>query len=704
MHAETMILNNKQGHSQTKRTVEFNNNDSQNKYLLRFNDQILHLSTIEDTKCRLTTSLNQIQGLPPDFISTDRLLRPSFSFIHNIIKIFVQKLSFASNLYDDEEELLEKDPQSLTRQEKIKFLFKMLTCVSLLMNERMDILVSPAKVLTGQDVHMTLLFFQCLSKAAEAIPPEQSMEVAKLVLEKGVTAAYKKSIKIRSTIVRIQSTFRGWAIRRKLSTPAKHSIQEHRIQCSLPKAKKEDNPQENSCRNESTNPMSSIVERDKKDSEKPSGSGNHTLNTEKESRRKSKRNKTTKDYRKKDPKLKIDCPLPTENEREIHLDSKGKRIGLEKSRTSLTTIPEKKVVKKFKIVNGIKTKQDIEIIQHVEKSPKTEKKNEEEDVAVLLVNLKTKMKNLQKREEKLNDKIEAARQKEEHLQICESRVSKLAESLRNKQERLAQERINQVMEIDKLRLEVSEGINRNRFVNDHDGVASVDSGQDDKYETLWKRACDNPTITDLRLKLEAKERSMRKRQDRMIKLEKELIKRMGEVEEEKKRVNDEKKAMNESKKKHQSALQKKRKPLTYNREHSPKSPQTRKQQKKNEAHESAYSSFHTGSLDFHPLLLQQLAQVSSERVDEMQNPRSVPKVKRNKNVRTNGDVSHLSISRSRDSMTPRRRNVKSSSLSRNSSGSNVSSVSEPKNESSKNEIPKSLVRYIDKQMHNNDLN
>ncbi len=710
----------------------------------RKKDQILHLSTIENTKNQLTKTLNpsEIPEIPHDFISTDHLLRPSFSFIHTIIKVYNQKFSFAKTLYDDERHILTTDdPQSLSRQEKIKFLFKIFLCVSLLMKERIDIFVSPAKVLSGQDVHLTLIFLQCLAKAVETISLDMSMKVANEIVKKknneGVNVAYKKSIKTRCMIVRIQAIYRGSVIRGKkllsYQVVKRSSKSSSSSSSSSSNRKKQDevSRHDQSC---STVPLEGVkkdgsttestkapneadvskegkklkhnIERNK--SEQTASS--HKVNDEGINMKK----KTTKQQNQKTD-LKGQTKERSSSD-DNHQDSKGGKTKLKEKKklvskkdkeTSqpLATIQETKVVKKFKIVNGIKTKQEIEIIQHVEQEEcldeSKEKKTEEEEVSALLAQLKAKMSNLKKREFQLNEKIEATRQKEEHLKMTESRVNKLADSLRNKQERLAQERIHQVMEMDKLRLEASEAFNRTKFGR-NECFDSTDSDNEDKYESLWKRACDNPTITDLRLKLEAKERAMKKRQDRMVKMEKELVKRMEEVKEEKKQIDDEKKVINESKKKH--ANRKKRRPLKHNREEIVKSPPTRKLQKKDETDTDDRMAGDRNSA-LTTSLLQQLAQVSSER-GLMQKQKSFVKGKSKQVQQQPINNSHHQTHPLLNESGQSRPNIKLSPGRRKSRGHTMAICDTANNESSSDEIPKSLVRYtthyhkIGKQINN----
>jgi len=89
--------------------------------------------SIEMTKSCLVASLENIEatnsttGIPVNIVSNDLLMRPPFTFIYALVKVYVKQLSFAKGLYDDTELLINNNDNnaiSLSRQEKVSKLVK----------------------------------------------------------------------------------------------------------------------------------------------------------------------------------------------------------------------------------------------------------------------------------------------------------------------------------------------------------------------------------------------------------------------------------------------------------------------------------------------------------------------------------------------------------------------------------------------------
>ena len=477
--------------------------------------QTVESSSISTTKSCLVQNLNCIPDFDQNFISVNCMTRPPFSFIHNIVKLFVEKLNFAHGLYESSE--LERDHQSLSRQEKIRFLFKVFACVSIITKERIDMFVSPAKVLSGQDVHLTHFFLQNLSKAA-MVPSEISRKHAEKIIETGVNQIYKRSVKTRNILIMIQARIRGYLTRLRLMQK----------EAQLPKGKLGIEPIPTSTK--------ACLDKEQNDTTLSNVNSSHSTIASKIS---NKEDSVTTILEVKDSS-KITKSLNSP----YHCTRSKSKV---KTSTN-KAVPQTKFLKKVKIVNGMKVIDVIEVEQKVESEENDKIKSREEEVSDMLSQLRMRLKKLQKRESKLELKIEATRLKEEQIDVCESRLSRLANSLRKKEEKLKQDKIKQIMEIDKMRLEVSEM--SLKYTTDVE--KPKDNTNDDnelKYEELWKRACSNPTITDLRLKLEAKEKALERRQDKVIKLEKAFKRRLSEVEDERKKVEDQKKAFYESTKK-----------------------------------------------------------------------------------------------------------------------------------------------------------
>ena len=79
--------------------------------------------------------------------------------------------------------------------------------MSSLVDERVDIFVSPAKVLSGKDVNSTLLFLRALVTATYKTP-DKSRQVASQVCSLSESDLYKEAVRTRNTIVKVQAIFR----------------------------------------------------------------------------------------------------------------------------------------------------------------------------------------------------------------------------------------------------------------------------------------------------------------------------------------------------------------------------------------------------------------------------------------------------------------------------------------------------------------
>lgn len=161
--------------------------------------------------CLINSPLQAVVGQDLSFITTELLARPPFPFLRAIIKLFVVDLSFAHGLYKDQE--LDLDVE-LSRKEKISFLVKILSCVAIVTGERHDILVSPARVLSGHDVLATHAFLLSLARAGRQ-PLEQSKEAAEKVLLDGETALYRRAVRTRNAFVKVQALYRGRLSRKR---------------------------------------------------------------------------------------------------------------------------------------------------------------------------------------------------------------------------------------------------------------------------------------------------------------------------------------------------------------------------------------------------------------------------------------------------------------------------------------------------------
>ena len=479
---------------------------------------------IESTKMAIFTSLEILRSsgscLNIDFITKERLERPPFPFIHALVTIYCRHLSFASGLYDEAEFEVHNIK---SRQDKIRFLFKILACVAKVTKERVDVYVSPANILGGQEVAATHILLRCLAKASK-ISPALSASFADEIVKTGVSDLYKKSVKARNSIIRIQAIIRGRCARRKQvqnrkdfnSTESANAADElHITKCNLA-LELDSKLRENASIKEPISPDTSDDECESDDTQISKGA--ITL--------------CNKMHNISSP-MPRSCAALDKDEKFIGKDATSSSEGLVVNPAPTITTLETtinlpvnvKKVKKLKVVNGIVTCQTLEVREALQEEE--ERKVKIKTIQEMEVEFKRKLRRLKEREAKLEGRIEETKQKEELLQMHDVRVKRLAENLRKQQDKVKHDGIRQAIELDKLRLETS--------CRPHEARDPPDPiSRDFQFgEDLLKQACGNPTITDLRLALERKERSLTKRNERMIKAEKDLRQRIAEFEESK---------------------------------------------------------------------------------------------------------------------------------------------------------------------------
>lgn len=500
---------------------------------------------IESTKIAIFTSLEILRssGSCPniDFITKERLERPPFPFIHALVTIYCRHLSFASGLYDE----AEFEVHNVTsRQDKIRFLFKILACAAKVTKERVDVYVSPANILGGQEVAATLILLRCLAKASK-VSPALSASFADEIVKTGVSDLYKKSVHARNMIIRIQAIIRGRFTRRKQvqnrknfnSTEGANTADKLHITKCKSALELDPKGRENASIKEPISPDTSDDECERDDTQISKGAiaSCNEMHT------------TSSPLPRALAALDMDDKCATV--RKLKREEIGKLLfnandatssseGLVQATTlvipaaTITTLESTinlpvnvKKVKKCKVVNGIVTFQTLEVREALQEEE--ERKVKIKTMQEMEAECKRKLRRLKEREAKLEGRIEETKQKEELLQMHDVRVKRLAENLRKQQEKVKEDGIRQAIELDKLRLETS---CRPHEVRDPPDPISRDFHFS---EDLLKQACGNPTITDLRLALERKQRSLMKRNERMVKAEKDLRQRIAEFEESK---------------------------------------------------------------------------------------------------------------------------------------------------------------------------
>lgn len=221
------------------------------------------------------------------------------------------------------------------------------------------------------------------------------------------------------------------------------------------------------------------------------------------------------------------CSVPVSQSIEQKKNRASSSTQVKALKTEMLANPVKET--KCRIINGVMMREKVEKYDFRSAQPQSnvqteQKYKEDDDKSVcddtrrLQEKLKKHLMKVQKRESKLKHRLEDVRGKEEQLKTHEIRVAKLAEHFRRKQERLYQDGINQSLEMDKLRLQISEAARESHKYNEK----SIKKGES-RQEDQLKRVSDHPTITDLRIKLERKERALIRRGQKMRKIEKVLL-------------------------------------------------------------------------------------------------------------------------------------------------------------------------------------
>jgi len=142
------------------------------------------------------------------FVTAKVLRRPPFAFIHALVRSIVCCTDgFAKTLLDEE---IFACVSGMKKTDKIRFLTRILAYISFVTDTRVDIFVSPAKVLSGQDVHATRLFLRCMVQAAKFPPTELSWNNALSQVNRiGDIALYQKSLAARNAVAKVQAVARG---------------------------------------------------------------------------------------------------------------------------------------------------------------------------------------------------------------------------------------------------------------------------------------------------------------------------------------------------------------------------------------------------------------------------------------------------------------------------------------------------------------
>jgi len=195
-----------------------------------YHDQELRRPLHETVKVVHDVLLNKVPPLK-NFVTVQLLSRPPFPFIHSVIVTIINYFSgdedqprFGNKLFSEKE--LEHDFAGCNnKREKIRFLTKILAYVSILSGVNIDIYVSPVKVLSGKEVSATLLFLKLTAIYASIQDPCKLSHAESFVNTMDCSELYKRAVRSRSLLVKVQALARGRKVRKCTKRPRKGVMQ-----------------------------------------------------------------------------------------------------------------------------------------------------------------------------------------------------------------------------------------------------------------------------------------------------------------------------------------------------------------------------------------------------------------------------------------------------------------------------------------------
>ena len=452
------------------------------------------------------------------FVSPKCMVKPPFEFIHALVTIYYRHCNFAKDFCRDTDfDLLNMN----SRKMRIKFLFQIIVYVGLILGEPLDVLVSPAKILGGKDVIKTLYFLEKLAKSVSLEKDTRDKIISDLAQENKIDLLYRKAVKTRLALEKFIKIVRE-KLRNKnpVVEKCKQKKEISKIHPTALATKGKDYQRAACPQKQPTQNFNDCND----DNSTHTSKRSKPLHTKKQEQvqMSMKKNKLEKCVLQKKSGVvasKSNEKLCQNNTALNESSSIAQNPVEEEHRKT-----KKSKVKKFRVEKGVIIPSLLEIEEEIADSDseevmklKTLQQIEEE--------YRRRMQRLKEKEAKLENRIQDTKSKEEHLQINEERVKRLAENLRKQHDKLKQDGLRQAIELDKLRLETTHRVKEAKELQPVD--VSFEFDFDDEF---MKKACNTPTITDLRLVLEKRERMLSKRHERMARAEKDLHRQMKELE------------------------------------------------------------------------------------------------------------------------------------------------------------------------------
>ena len=308
---------------------------------------------------------------------------------------------------------------------------------------RLDIFISPSKILCGQDVLSTHIFLQALS-ASISVPKDKIARAVQYVLDEGDSNLYKRGVRTRKGFTSLQAICRGWRARRYEIIAGKQTIIEASAQLNEDDADSENSISSPALADITTN----LIEPQMHEASQSAGPGNCN---DMISDSKSEDENMVESYQaviarklEVEEELKVaEEKLKVENNRLLRILNLGATH--KKSLASSHSAPKSHLRPPLSAPHVSITSNTLKRISikrqdgHISVDETFSDKIT--NFSALQSNLKKKERRLNERESRLKQKLTGSKHKEEELKIQEERISDLAEKIRRQQLQLKEQKL-----------------------------------------------------------------------------------------------------------------------------------------------------------------------------------------------------------------------------------------------------------------------